>query len=169
MVRIHARMPAVSEHKCFVQTVNQALHLRHANCALNWWLNSSSNHKIHAALAMLKWKIHARFDHLRTKQVVQSEQRTQLDRQCTGAKWIPATVVAQTCPASYKVHTWENVIWEAAGHEDQLLSSTRPVSTFSSYFARSAHIKLPHHHTLTEPNSHSYPSLVRCAPESLAV
>ncbi|KAG1935337.1 K02A2.6-like [Pimephales promelas] len=100
--------------------------------------------KVSPATALLKRQLRNRLDLLRptgTKQIVLSQQQMQVERRSKakfrsfnrgdeilarnygkGAKWVPATVLAQTGPVSYIVETKEKFTWRR--HVDQLLSST---------------------------------------------
>ncbi|KAL0198627.1 hypothetical protein M9458_007167 [Cirrhinus mrigala] len=99
--------------------------------------------KVSPAAALLKRQLRSRLDLLRptgTKQIVLSQQQKQVERRCKakfrsfnrgdsvlarnngkGAKWVPATILAQTGPVSYIVETKGNQTWRR--HVDQLLSS----------------------------------------------
>lgn len=99
--------------------------------------------KVSPATALLKRQLRSRLDFLRpvkTKQTVLLQQQKQVERRCKakfrsfnrgdnvlvrnygkGAKWVPATVIAQTGPVSYAVETKDNVTWKR--HVDQMLSA----------------------------------------------
>ncbi|XP_060774184.1 uncharacterized protein K02A2.6-like [Neoarius graeffei] len=149
----------------FVQTMKQALKSTHGTRSLNQRLSAfllsyrntpHATTKVSPASALIKRQLRTRLDllrPLRTKEVVHSQQRAQVDRRAKarlrtftagdhvlarnyarGDKWKPATVLAKTGPVSYTVETSDHLVWRR--HTDQLLhasgSSNDPTVATSS-------------------------------------
>lgn len=142
--------------------------------------------KVAPASAMMKRQLRTRLDLLRppkTKQVVQTQQRAQVERRskakdrsfiagervlarnyCKGPKWIPATVVAQTGPVSYTVHTPENIIWRR--HVDQLLPGTNLRDDSCQVTNQDQLLETYHDYELSPEHPLQQPTNVESAPDS---